>query len=502
MHAYRSWPRVVLLAAVVVALPGGLCLGQQQAGAIQTGTQAAAAADGVTIFPQDTREVLVNPSMGWVVYFYSNLTSNYGSKLAPADTMDDFPGVSTVYLRVPWAFLEPQEGKFNWSLLDTPAQRWIAKGKQIALRITCSENWLPYATPEWVKQAGAKGVFYQFGKGPADDGKLWDPDYLDPVFLQKLDAFLAALAARYDGNPNVAYIDIGSFGLWGEGHTLMSSQLPDSIVPDIVERHIALHRKHFRHAVLSISDDVVGHDRPMSRSPITDHALAQGVSLRDDSIMVQPPPRSWYHAELFQAFWPRLPVVLEHEHFGSSKQRAAWGDGTLLLKAVEDHHACYLSIHWWPREFLQQNREIIDRINMRLGYRLQPRRLTWPKEAIIGKPFNVSSEWINTGVSPCYSGGHMALTLKDEQGGIVSVLVDPSLNMRELAVGPPGEPPVTTLESTFTAGHIAPVIPPGEYQVYVSVGMQDGTPRIAMPLDGDDGKRRYAVGRMTLKAQP
>ena len=161
------------------------------------------------VHPRDTGEALINPDMGWTLHFYSNIIANYGSKLEPSDTVDDFPGLSVVYLRVPWAFLEPREGEFNWALLDTPAQRWIAKGKKIALRVTCSESWMRYATPEWVKNAGAKGVDFNFGKGPAPDGKLWDPDYLDPIFLQKLDKFLAVMARRYDGNPNVAFIDVG-----------------------------------------------------------------------------------------------------------------------------------------------------------------------------------------------------------------------------------------------------------------------------------------------------
>ncbi|HWH72294.1 MAG TPA: hypothetical protein VNT26_23235, partial [Candidatus Sulfotelmatobacter sp.] len=147
-----------------------------------------------TVRPVDTGEALINPDMGWTFHFYSNIPGNYGSKLEPADTLEDFPGVSTVYLRVPWAFLEPQEGKFNWALLDTPAQRWIAKGKRVAFRLTCSENWLPYATPEWVRQAGAKGWFYQFGKGRSEKG-CWDPDFGDPIFLEKLEHFLAAMAA-------------------------------------------------------------------------------------------------------------------------------------------------------------------------------------------------------------------------------------------------------------------------------------------------------------------
>ena len=62
----------------------------------------------------DNGKALVNPDMGWTMHFYSNVLANYGSKLEPSDVIEYFPGVSTVYLRIPWSFVEPEEGKFNW----------------------------------------------------------------------------------------------------------------------------------------------------------------------------------------------------------------------------------------------------------------------------------------------------------------------------------------------------------------------------------------------------
>ena len=168
-----------------------------------------------------------------------------------------------------------------------------------------------------------------------------------------------------------------------------------------------------------------------------------------DSILVQPPPRSWYHAQLAQAFWPRLPLILEHEHYGSSKAKQAWGDGRLLLEAVEQYHASYMSIHWWPRELLAENRDVISQINRRLGYRLLPRQISWPAEVRLGDAFTVHSQWSNVGVAPCYPGGFFALTLKDDQGGIVAVHVDESLDMRDLPVGPADDLQQTTLSSEF-----------------------------------------------------
>jgi len=445
-----------------------------------------------TAFPKDTGIALVNPGMGWVCYFYSNIPENYGSHLIPSDTADDFPGLSTVFMRLPWAFIEPEEGKFNWAMLDTPAQRWIDKGKKIAFCFTSSENWLKFATPEWVKKAGAKGTFYEFGKGRSSKGNLWDPFFDDPVFLKKLDNFLAAVAKRYDKNPNVEYIFVGSYGLWGEGHTLMSSH-QDSL--SVKKKHIDLYTKHFKKTLLAISDDYAGHEKPGRSFPITDYALSKGVTIHDDSIMVQPPPRSWFHAEMAQKFWPELPVILEHEHYGGSVERQAWKP-ELLLKAVEDYHASFMSIHWEPKIFLKENRDIINKINLRLGYRLFPQKISWQKNVKIGKIFSVEWEWINKGVAPCYRGGFPTITLKDEKNGIVSVLCDDNFNLKKLNPGTADE-----YKSSFIIGLYGPITKPGTYDVYVSVGLCDGTPVIALPLENDDGHRRYKIGKITLTNQ-
>ena len=121
-------------------------------------------------------------------------------------------------------------------------------------------------------------------------------------------------------------------------------------------------------------------------------------------------------------------VILEHEHYGGSKQRGAWGDGSLLARSVEEYHAAYMSIHWRPRIELEENRAVIERINRRLGYRLQCRQISWPTAVTIGKPFE-----------------------------------------------------------------------PGTYTVFVSVGQRDGTPRIGLPLDQDDGQHRYRLGSIRLE---
>ena len=382
----------------------------------------------------DNGKALVNPDMGWTMHFYSNVLANYGSKLEPSDVIEYFPGVSTVYLRIPWSFVEPEEGKFNWEILDTPAQRWIQSGKKVAFRITSTENWTRQGTPQWVFDAGAK--YYEV------NGFL-EPEYDDPIFLQKLEGFLMKMAERYDNNPNVAFIDIGHFGMWGEGHTVITTPLHGH------SWGIETQKKYI---------DFAGHDLRGHYFPIMNYALSRGVTMRDDSILVQPEPRCWYHNEMAQYFWPIMPVILEHEHYGGSVQRKAWD-----------------------------------------------------KKVRKNQPFIIKSSWKNSGVAPCYPGGYPCFTLKDSKGGIVSVLVDDSFNVRDLSVDAPGRAQNKLLESEciiakevgLQLGEVGKSFSrtclPGTYELYISVGTLDGTPVLELPYEGSDSHKRYKLGKIIIE---
>ncbi len=449
----------------------------------------------VVVSPTDTGAGLANPGMGWVLHFYDNVPANYGSQLAPADTVDEFPGLTVVYLRIPWSYVEPREGQFNWAVVDTPAQRWIAKGKQIAFRFSCAESWMRYATPQWVEQAGAKGYNFESGKGAKPDGPFWEPNYHDPVFLAKLDNFLAAAAARYDANPEVAFFDIGSLGVWGEGHTWHSSQQP--IPTPTILKHIEMHQKHFRRALLAVNDDFAfaGVNPSYPAADVMPYAAQRGLTLRDDSILVQAGKNAYFHADYAQLFWRKVPVILECEHYGGSRDRGCWQDGSLYLKAVEDYHASYASIHWWPREFLKECRPLIDRINRRLGYRLMPTEVSWDTAVRTEASFRFAAKWKNTGVAPCLPGGHPALTFKDDQGGIVGVFTDERFDVASLPVAPPDKAETRAAEATFSLPFN---LKPGKYGVFLSVGTRTGTPRIALPLPNEDGQRRYRLGSIDV----
>ena len=213
--------------------------------------------------------------------------------------------------------------------------------------------------------------------------------------------------------------------------------------------------------------------------------------------LVEPPPRSWYHADQAERYWRTLPVVLEHEHYAPSKSTKAWSQ-ELLVKSVEDHHASYMSIHGNPKKLLDENRAAFEKIARRLGCRFVPQKVAWPDAVKVGKKgetFAVSFSFVNRGVAPCYRDAYPCLTIKDGKGRILAVLADSGFNLKGLL------PDVLKEHvARFRLGRFgAPTFPAsGTFEVYLSVGEADGTPVYELPLGDSDGQRRYKVGTLRI----
>lgn len=488
-------------------------------------------AGAAVVRPVATDEALKNPGMGFVHYRFDNRMWAYGG-YDPADyTCDEFPGTTVTYLRLPWCVLEPEEGKFRWDVLDSYAAAWIAKGLKIALRLTTFEDRYVYATPEWVRKAGAKGGFYVRKTGTGnyfakcyDGTKLWEPDYLDPVFLAKLENFLRACAARYDGNPHVAFIDIGSWGLWGECHTGITCNLPEDVANRVAETHMKLYKRLFSRSRLVISDDMAGGQLEVPDCPLQQLARTLGIGYRDDSIMCAKPPQYWYHTN-----WPvlaeqaGLPVVVETGHYGMSSHAGKWVKG-VMLRSVEDLHAHYLSIHGWPKQILANCRDEIDAVNRRLGYRFELREVAYPDAVKLGEPVRIRAEWVNVGVAHTLDSRFVTWSLLDEKGAVCWSSTDETADFRGAhpTWGGVEKPFVTDSTAHFGLvhklprfnepiiivteewdkvakfGENVPTLPCGTYTLAVSVGARDGSPEVALPL----AKRfalRYPVGVLRVE---
>ena len=368
----------------------------------------------------DSSKILNNPHKGWEVHYYSNSIRNYGNRLSPDDSLPDFPGLSNIYMRLAWSYLEPEEGEYNWAVIDSVIDRWVSRGKTVSFRITAKETTMVYATPEWVRKAGAKGKFID---NTGLRVKAWAPDYGDDIFLQKLENFHKAFAARYD-KPFTSYIDIGSIGEWGEGHTAYSGW--EDVPVDVVKKHIDIYKRNYKNTVLVISDDFVGQRDTDDGTDyeIFDYCLKNGIGFRDDSANVQ-----WYRTlgfgpscirspELFNAVYKSIPVVLEDDHYRDAVRYGMFGDGSGFEKAVRETKATIIGFHHYPREWLNENYRFAIRMANLSGYWYFPKFAMLPDTLRTNSDRNyIRMTWENQGVAPAYNKYDFSIRIVNKKTG-------------------------------------------------------------------------------------
>ncbi|MBI5693125.1 MAG: DUF4832 domain-containing protein [Verrucomicrobia bacterium] len=440
----------------------------------------------------DATRVLVNPHKGWYHHFPDNHPGKY--RIARDADLLEFPGMDHLYLRLAWAYLEPRENENDWAVIDRIIEKWVAHGLGIAFRISCKETSTDrpeqqYATPRWVKEAGAQGGYYRAGEAVGPEGP-WEPVWDDPVFLAKLERFLAAFAARYDRQPWVRYVDIGSIGDWGEGHTWAGSRANLSLA--VRKLHVDLHRKHFQHAPLVISDDFVfALKDPAEREQLHRHVLAHGISYRDDSILVNgyfstTSDRFTVRSpEFFADAYLRTPTVLELEHYGKVKELGNWearpdsaaarfGRGKtgpdFLRGALELLHATYVGYHGDARQWLDDNPALTRELLNRCGYWLFPLSLDLPQTLTAGgvAPWRLAVD--NRGVAPPYHPYEVRVKLSTEGSSWVGVLGRTDRSWL------PGKPAVVTAELSLPAA-----LKTGRHEV--SLGLFDRSSARERPVE-------------------
>lgn len=114
------------------------------------------------------------------------------------------PNIAGITFRTSWADLEPTEGNFNWSKLDTVFNASEKNGKWVELVLIPG-----FGTPAWALQGVQTGTFsVLYGPGKGEDLSL--PLPWDQVYLNRWFTFLRAVSARYENRPS--FIKIAADG--------------------------------------------------------------------------------------------------------------------------------------------------------------------------------------------------------------------------------------------------------------------------------------------------
>lgn len=134
------------------------------------------------------------------------------------DHRDKFPH-SMEFNYLPLGKLMTGMNEFNWEPLEALLNDVASRGHQTVFRI-----WMVYpgkdeGIPDFLRKGGLKvTTWLNDNTAPFPPKKVHTPDYNDPRLRMALKNFIAALGAKYDGDPRVAFITAGLLGTWGEWH--------------------------------------------------------------------------------------------------------------------------------------------------------------------------------------------------------------------------------------------------------------------------------------------
>jgi hypothetical protein len=147
------------------------------------------------ISPPSTNDYLVNPGIGWQ------------AGPGKSDSID-IPETVTYSNRreIAWKILNPAEGVYDWENLDAQLAKAVQEEKQFSFRVYSMVG-MPFdghMVPDWVLAKGA--VITPSG----------EPDYSNCIYQEEWGKFVEQLVLRYDGNPDIAFIDISGYGNFNE----------------------------------------------------------------------------------------------------------------------------------------------------------------------------------------------------------------------------------------------------------------------------------------------
>src|SRR5580693_3324295 len=141
-----------------------------------------------------------------------------------------FPLGQQLYIRPTWREMQPQPGRLELpdyvKLVFELAKK---NNKRVGLRVQMSAPDYTHAAalPDFVLDKVPKVDLVINDQESATEGKRflqnphsrYQPRYDHPFFQQAFKELVGLLAAEFDGNPLIEYIDTFMYGFWGEGHT-------------------------------------------------------------------------------------------------------------------------------------------------------------------------------------------------------------------------------------------------------------------------------------------
>ncbi|MDI3312027.1 MAG: DUF4832 domain-containing protein, partial [Thermoanaerobacterium sp.] len=453
-----------------------------------------------TFYPYEIFEVLNNPYMGFVSWAKAGDTG-YEQTLA--------------YVGLSWREIEPQKGKYAWDEIEKRYlfDEWTKKGVKLVLRIyldeprperSGKENLNDLDIPVWLyNEIGGDGTWYykeEIGGGG------FSPNYSNEKLIINHERLIKALGERYNNDPRIAFIQLGSLGHWGEWHTwpLGSGEFPTTEVSD----------KYVEHYIKYFPNKIIGMRKPF------DIAADNKIGLYNDMFGDKGATEEWInwftqgrYDEYNGEYMKPMPDFWKYAYSGGE---FAFGNALMFLtddkiadtlRLARMSHTSFLGpsspldigmidgevvVSGEKKKPLPDGhpiKENIDILHKTMGYRFVLESFSHNKYVKQGEKLNIKMVWNNRGIAPFYYKWPIQISLANTKGDIIY-----SWNLEEdIRKWLPG---IARVDTDIV---IPKDIAPGEYTFLISIN--DPTfnkPGIKLAIDGMRGDGRYTLDKFVI----
>lgn len=378
------------------------CAGAEVSGG--DGTGGTDREDYVTRTFADTSDVLINPGKGFVYYG------------GPYEELKELSYIYAVgYHRFSWSDLEPEDNMFDFSKLEDSWLHYFQKvGRKFAFGVMSvnTSSTKEYITPKFVFDESGQWDVHTF----EDGGVQYIPKWDDEVYLDQAAEFAAELGRRYNGSDDIAFVDILTYGNWGEQH-MFGIETGDEdysesgkVAPELFrDRYIRPYIEAFPDTLLYNTwgyDDLNGVYREL---------MEEGVSVRRNGIVTYT-----NGLDMLAEAYGKLPVAFEfarsYSHYVESPNYGKEGFNRRLEEAFAAAKPSYieLDVDWY-----RDNVEYCEELANRMGYYFRLKRASYPERLEEGKAYPVDFTFRNDGVAPVYEPCTVRLALLDGDGNAV-----------------------------------------------------------------------------------
>jgi hypothetical protein len=299
---------------------------------------------------------------------------------AAVEKIAKLPFVDVLYIRCDWRNVQSKPGRLDmnpvWDLTIDAARR---HGLRFAFRIQLSNpEFEPaeIALPEFLRNKVPLqkiGHFRRHGR----EVEFVEPRYDHPAFQNAFRELNELLAARFDNEPLLEWMDLMQYGFWGEGHT---SNLPNPFPDQLTAEQTFLTMTHFQletwkrtQLAVNTQPDIskVGNDK------VLDLAVRSGCWLRSDSIINEEP----IQIEELANRHPWLAVIMEDGYLRDyDVTRIPVDSAGVNLRENAMLHVLDLGANYWSLwteadNLARYNERYPDgfrALQQRMGYRIRP----------------------------------------------------------------------------------------------------------------------------------